>query len=168
MVIIRYEIPEDFAAVYEVNRRAFGRENEARLVEALRREGDAISLVAEVEGRVIGHILFSPIRIEAQDGTAAAMSLAPMAVLPEFQNRGAGSALVRGGLEECRRQGHEIVIVLGHANFYPRFGFSPARPMGIEPPFQAPDEAWMALALQPGGLEGVRGVVKYPPAFDEV
>jgi putative acetyltransferase len=168
MVAIRYETSEDYAAVYEVNRRAFGRENEALLVDALRREGGAISLVAEAQGRVIGHILFSPIRIETQDGSAAAMSLAPMAVLPEFQNQGAGSALVRGGLEECQRQGHEILIVLGHPNFYPRFGFSPARPQGIEPPFHAPDEAWMVLALQPSALEGVHGMVKYLPAFDEV
>jgi putative acetyltransferase len=168
MVTIRLETPKDYAAVREVNRRAFNRENEARLVDTLRQEGGTISLVAEAAGQIAGHILFSPMGIETQTGVAPALSLAPMAVLPEFQNRGIGSELARRGLEECRRQGHGVVLVLGHADFYPRFGFSPARSQGIEPPFKAQDEAWMALALQPGALDGVRGTAKYPPAFDEV
>ena len=168
MVAIRLETPKDYAAVREVNRRAFDRESEACLVDNLRQVGGVISLVAEAEGRVVGHILFSPMTIESQIGAAPAMSLAPMAVLPEFQNLGIGSQLARRGLEECRRQGQQFVLVLGHADFYPRFGFSPARSQGIEPPFNAPDEAWMALELQPGALDGVRGTAKYPPAFDEV
>jgi putative acetyltransferase len=168
MVTVRNESPTDFDAVYEVNLRAFGQENEARLVEEQRRVGDTISLVAEVDGCVVGHILFSPIVIEGQDGNVPALALAPMAVLPDYQNRGIGSKLVRQGLETCRSLGHKIVIVLGHAQFYPRFGFIPARLQGIEAPFEVPDEAWMALELQPGALSGVKGVVKYPPAFDEV
>jgi putative acetyltransferase len=168
MIEIRMETPEDYEAVFEVNRRAFGRGNEARLVEALRSSGGALSLVAEAGGQVVGHILFSPIWIETESGEAPAISLAPMAVLPEFQNQGIGSQLVRRGLEECRRQGNKVVIVLGHPGFYPRFGFSPARAMGVEAPFDVPDEPWMALELQPGALQGVSGRVRYPPAFDEV
>jgi putative acetyltransferase len=168
MVTVRNETPADFEAVREVNQVAFGQENEARLVEELRQAGGVISLVAEVDGRVVGHILFSPVVVESQEGSVPALSLAPMAVLPEFQNRGIGSALVRQGLETCRDLGHGIVIVLGHAQFYPRFGFSPARSRGINAPFDAPDEAWMAIELQPGALSGVKGTVKYPPAFDEV
>lgn len=168
MTLIRNETPTDYEAVSVVNERAFGQPNEARLVETLRTSGPVISLVAEVDGQVVGHILFSPIVVETAAGPAPALSLAPMAVLPEFQNRGIGSALARQGIEACRRQGHAAVIVLGHPDFYPRFGFVPARPLGIEPPFAAPDEAWMVLALRPGALENLSGAVRYPPAFDEV
>lgn len=171
MIDIRPETKEDYPAVYQVNRLAFGRDNEARLVEALRRaEGHIpeLSLVAVESGQVVGHVLFSPTPIETEDGPRAAISLAPVAVLPERQNQGIGSALIRHGLEECRRLGHKIVIVLGHAGYYPRFGFTPARAKGVAPPFEVADEHWMALELQPGALEGVQGTVRYPPAFDEV
>ncbi len=168
---IRPERTEDANDVHHVNRQAFGQENEAILVETLLSSPEAIpelSLVAEQDGRVVGHILFSPIVIETSSGEVSALALAPVAVLPEFQNQGIGSRLVQDGLEACRQLGHKIVIVLGHANYYPRFGFSPARARGIEAPFPVPDEAWMAVELQAGALDGVRGKVKYPPAFDEV
>jgi putative acetyltransferase len=168
MPLIRTETPADYEAVSIVNERAFNRSNEARLVETLRTSGQVISLVAEVDGRVVGHILFSPIVIETSTGPVPAISLAPMAVLPEFQKRGIGSALVRRGIEACRSLGHAVVIVLGHPDFYPRFGFVPARPQGIEPPFPAPDEAWMVQVLRPGALENLSGTVRYPPAFAEV
>lgn len=167
-MFVRNETPADYETVHEVNRLAFDQENEARLVEALRQPGKTISLVAEEGGRVVGHILFSPVTIETPRRPVPALALAPVAVLPALQNRGIGSVLIRQGLEECRQQGHRIVIVLGHARYYPRFGFTQARPLGIEPPFEVPDAAWMALELCPGALEGVRGVVRYPAAFDEV
>jgi putative acetyltransferase len=170
MITIRPETAEDYAAIAEVNRLAFGQEDEARLVEALRRSPDFIaelSLVAVEAGRVVGHILFSPVVIETKDGPVPALALAPMAVRPEVQNQGIGSELVRDGLERCRSLGHKIVVVVGHPGYYPRFGFSPARAQGLEAPFPVPDEAFLALELVPGALDGVAGMVKFPPPFSE-
>jgi putative acetyltransferase len=168
MITLRPETIEDYAAIREVNLLAFGRDVEPRLVEALRASPDFIpelSLVAVEAGQVVGHILFSPVAIEMKDGSVPALTLAPLAVRPEFQNQGIGSDLVRRGLEECRRLGHRIVIVVGHAEYYPRFGFSLARAHGLEAPFPVPDEAFMVLELVPGALEGAAGTVRYPPAF---
>lgn len=169
MVAVRPENAKDHAAIYRVNTLAFGQEDEAKLVDKLRRSADFIpelSLVAVEEEEVVGHILFSPVTIEAQGGAVSALSLAPMAVRPEFQRRGIGSEMVRWGLEECRRLGHGIVIVVGHPTYYPRFGFTSARAKGLEAPFEVPGEAFMALELIPGATDGVGGTVKYPPAFD--
>src|SRR5262249_26345636 len=125
-LLIRPETVADLDAIRHVNRLAFGQDTEARLVDALR-DGDylQVSLVAENAGQVVGHILFSKLPIITEAGTIWALALAPMAVLPEFQNQGIGSALVRSDLEACRDQGHRIVVVVGHPQFYPRFGFSP-------------------------------------------
>jgi putative acetyltransferase len=168
-ITIRKETPADRAAIFEVNLRAFGQPGEATLVDALRRDGDfipALSLVAERDGTVVGHILFPPVTIESKTGSVPALALAPMAVLPELQRHGIGSLLVREGLAACRRLGHRIVIIVGHPEYYQRFGFTPARVKGIEAPFPVPDEAFMVLALTEGSLEGVHGTVRYPPAFD--
>jgi putative acetyltransferase len=97
-----------------------------------------------------------------------ALSLAPMAVLPEFQNSGIGSQLVRTGLERCRELGHTIVVVIGHPEYYPRFGFVPARKEGLDLPFPVPDEAFMVCKLAPDALERIKGMVKYPPEFEDV
>jgi len=171
MTTIRPEQSSDYAAAEEVNRLAFGQDAEAQLVAKLR-EADghdpALSLVAVSDGQVVGHILFSPILIETEGGKVAAMALAPMAVLPDYQRQGIGSALVRKGLEACRQAGHRIVVVLGHAEYYPRFGFKPANRHGLSSPFTVPDEVFMAMALVPGGLDDIGGVVRYPAAFDEV
>ena len=170
MITIRPEATEDYAAIREVNTLAFGREVEARLVENLRRLPDFIpelSLVGIEAGQVVGHILFSPLVIETQEGAVPAVALATLAVRPEFQNQGIGSELVRVGLEKCRNLGHRIVVVIGHPKYYPRFGFSPARAQGLEVPFPVPDEAFLALELVPGALDGVAGMVKYPPPFEE-
>ena len=168
---IRSEQPEDHATIHEVNRLAFGQDDEARLVTALRHtEGfdPSLSLVAVRDAQVVGHILFSSIHIETDEGRVPAMALAPMAVLPRWQRQGIGSALVREGLEACRRAGHRIVVVLGHPDYYPRFGFRPASGHDVRPPFSVPDEAFMVKALAPGGLDGISGVVRYPGAFDGV
>jgi putative acetyltransferase len=172
MIVIRPESPADAAAIHEVNHKAFeGSEAEPNLVDALRQTEDFIpelSLVAEENGKIVGHILFSSIHILSAGDQIAALSLAPMAVLPEQQNRGIGSALVRRGLKECQRLGHRIVLVLGHPGYYPRFGFSAklAQPLGC--PYGEPGDAWMALELVPGVLDGVEGTVVYPPAFEGV
>lgn len=155
-----------------MNKSAFdGSENEPRLVDAIRVTDSflpGLSLVAEENAQIIGHILFSRIWIETQDRRMPAVALAPVAVLPEHQNRGIGSALIRRGLEECRQLGEEIVIVLGHADYYPRFGFLPELAKGLRCPFGDPGEAWMAHELVPGALQGVQGDVVYPAAFERV
>lgn len=170
MVIIRPEKKEDYAAVYEVNQLAFEQEDEAVLVQKIRNSENffpELSLVAVKDGRIVGHILFSPVLIKSQKEAVQAIALAPMAVHPEFQNQGIGAALVRQGLEECKRLGHKIVIVVGHPTYYPRFGFSSAKAKGLEAPFSIPDEAFLVLELIPGVLKGIKGRVEYPPAFTE-
>jgi putative acetyltransferase len=164
-VIIRPETSADHEAICHVNRLAFGQDEEARLVEGLREGGYLrLSLVAARAGEVFGHILFSDLPIITESGTAPALALAPMAVLPAFQNQGIGSALVRRGLDECRRQGHQIVVVLGHPHFYPRFGFSAKLAASLASPFPG-GESFMAVELVPGALDGVKGRVQYPPPF---
>ncbi len=168
-VTIRPETPDDYAAIHEVNRSAFGRESEALLVDALRQSPDFIpelSLVAERDGRVVGHVLFSRIAIRTGRGSVPALGLAPMAVLPEHQRSGIGSMLVRHGLEACRRLGHRLVIVVGHPDYYPRFGFRPARPRGLEPPFDVPDAAFLLWEAVPTDPADIAGRLEFPPAFD--
>ena len=168
---IRAEQPGDHAAIDEVNRVAFGQANEALLVAKLRQThgfDPALSLVAIRDGHIVGHILFSPIHIETDRGDIPALALAPMAVVPECQRQGIGCDLVREGLDACARAGHKTVVVLGHAEYYPRFGFTPASQHGLRPPFPAPDNAFMVMALIPSGLDGISGVVRYPAPFQEV
>jgi len=168
--MIRAEIPEDFPAVEEINVRAFGRSNEADLVKTLRTTlpRPDYSRIAVLDGEPVGHILFSPVRIDTGHTYVPALALAPMAVLPEFQSRGIGSALVREGLTILRQSGEKVVIVLGHSGFYPRFGFQTASSFGIQAPFDVPDPAFMLVELQPGVLDGLQGKVRYPSAFDSV
>jgi putative acetyltransferase len=133
---IRLETTADHEAIRHVNRLAFGQDDEAGIVDVLRNDGYArVSLVAEVSGKIAGHILFSDLPILTDSGTVSALSLAPMAVLPEYQKQGIGSALVQKGLEACRNQGYQIVVVLGHSHFYPRFGFSAKLAEPLSSPF---------------------------------
>lgn len=164
--IIHPETPSDIPAIDQVNRLAFGRENEARLVNQLR-DANAIvlSLVAEQDRRIIGHILFSPVTISDDDAEWQAVGLGPMAVLPEFQKQGVGSALIRAGLGQLKTLGHDVVIVLGHPEYYPRFGFQPSQPFGIRWKIDVPAEVFMVAELTPGALRGRCGVVRYHPAF---
>jgi putative acetyltransferase len=163
-VTVRSEGPEDLEAIREVNRQAFGREDEARLVDALRDGGYArLSLVAEQSRQVAGHILFSDLPIVMQTGTLHAVALAPVAVLPAHQRQGIGSLLIREGLRSCAEAGHRVVVVLGHPTYYPRFGFSARLARQLKAPFSGP--AFMALELAPGALAGVTGQVHYPPPF---
>ena len=169
MATIRAETAKDYAAIYEVNQKAFGGEVESRLIEALRKSSQflsELSLVAEENQKIVGHILFSPAVIDTGKEKAPILALGPMAVIPEFQNQGVGSELVREGLTECKRLGYDVVVLVGHPHFYPRFGFTPARAKGLECTFEVGDEAFMITELVPEALEGMRGVVRYPAEFD--
>lgn len=169
MVIVRPEKPEDTEVIRYLNERAFGQANEANLVDALRNAGKiALSLVAESEAGVVGHILFSPAMIEAEGRTFPAVALAPMAVLPEWQRQGIGSLLVKHGLKQCRKAGHDRVIVLGHPDYYPRFGFVPADRYGLKCEYDVPQEVFMAIELKEGALQGLAGIARYQPEFNEV
>jgi putative acetyltransferase len=162
--IVRGETAEDYPAIRAVNEAAFGGSEEADLIEALRTEGAVLrSLVAESNDGVVGHILFSRMWIDTTTAPVAAVALAPVAIAPRLQRQGIGSALIRQGLGELRSMRERIVIVVGHPEYYPRFGFSSARASGIEQPF-GPD-VFMALELTPGALDGVRGRVRYAAAF---
>lgn len=162
---IRQERANDHAAIKEVNRLAFGREDEARLVDALGDGGYArLSLVAEDEGKISGHVLFSELSIETRRGNLPALALAPVAVIPERHGRGIGSTLIREGLRTCAEMGHRIIIVLGHPGYYPRFGFSAKLARSLKSQYSG--EAFMALELEPGALDGVAGKVEYPPPFE--
>jgi len=167
-VTVRLEESRDFNAVRQVNEQAFGRKEEAELVDKLRAAGkSALSLVASRGDRIIGHIMFSPSTVESEDGDFETLMLAPVAVLPECQRQGIGSKLVRTGLEECRRLKWDLVLVLGHAEYYPRFGFTTARAHGIACEFEVPDEAWMVIELSEGALIGRTGTARFQPEFSE-
>jgi putative acetyltransferase len=169
-ITIRRETAADQAGIRRVLERAFPTPAEAALVDALRAAGCVtLSLVAVGAGdEVLGHILFSPVTIDTAAGTRAAVGLAPMAVDPAWQRQGIGGRLVRAGLEILRRQGHAAVVVLGHPDYYPRFGFAPASRAGLRWEHPCPDEAFMALALAPDGLTARAGVVRYRPEFAAV
>jgi putative acetyltransferase len=164
MIGVRTEKTEDHESVRRVNELAFGQRNEADLVDALRANARPyISLVAVADDQVVGHIFFSRVSVESEGGVFTAMGLAPMAVLPDCQNQGIGSQLVREGLKECQRLGHDIVVVLGHPNYYPSFGFAPASLKGLRSEYDVPDEVFMVVELVPDALAGRQGLVKYHP-----
>ncbi|MFC1916048.1 GNAT family N-acetyltransferase [Chloroflexota bacterium] len=169
MLIIRPETAEDAAAIRHVNEEAFDSTVEADIVEKLRsRQAFTLSLVAICLENVVGHILFSPVTIESENLRFTAVGLGPMAVLPAHQKKGIGSQLVRVGIERCQQAGHEVVVVLGHTDYYPRFGFVPASTYGIKCEYDVPDETFMVLELRKGALEGKSGIVKYQSEFGDV
>ena len=164
-MLIRTEEERDRAAVYAVNAAAFETSVEANLVDALRQRAQpVISLVAENDQTVVGHILFSPVSLAGHPNVNI-MGLAPMAVAPIHQRKGIGSALVRAGLERCKELGCGAVVVLGHPEYYPRFGFSPSSRFGIGCEYEVPEEVFLVIELQPGYLRGASGTIKYHAAF---
>lgn len=155
----------DLAAVARVNRAAFGREDEAGLVAMLHTAGHvAYELVAERDGEIVAHILFSPVTIEHGDD-GRALGLAPLAVAPAFQRQGIGGALTQAALTTLATGPYRMVVVLGDPAYYARFGFGPARAAGLDDAYGAGDD-FMALALKPGGLDGYAGQVRYVAEFD--
>ncbi len=168
-LLLREEAAADIAAIAAVNRAAFGRPDEAALVDALRAANRlTLSLVAIADDEVVGHIAFSPVTITGARGTVAALGLAPMAVTPGWQRRGVGVRLITDSLERLRDAGHRAVVVLGHPDYYPGFGFTPASRLGLRWEHPAPDEAFMALELVTGGLAGVDGIVRFCAEFAAV
>jgi putative acetyltransferase len=165
-VKIRDERPGDEAAIFAVNEAAFGRPDEAELVDALRREGASIvSLVAEIDDEIVGHILFTEVTLEPPRAVGDVIGLAPMAVRPGLQRGGIGSLLVEDGLRRCGKLGYGAAVVLGHPRYYPRFGFLPAHRFGLRCEFKSTPEAFMAIELAAGGLEGPPATVRYHAAF---
>jgi putative acetyltransferase len=164
---IRPERPEDSSRVRHVNELAFGRATEADLVEKLRQAcADGLSLVAE-DGTLVGHILFTPVVVEGTGPHLVGMGLAPMAVLPDRQRQGIGSQLVRRGLDLLRERGCPFVVVVGHPDYYPRFGFEPASKCGFLSQWKGmPDAVFMALVLDRHAMAGASGVAKYRDEFD--
>jgi putative acetyltransferase len=168
MISIRRERPEDIAVIRTVNETGFDQSTEADIIDALRDVcPDVLSLVAESDGEIVGHILFSPVTIEDGSQSRQGMGLAPVAVTPDRQRQGIGSELVQAGLEILRKQGCPFVIVLGHPAFYPRFGFVPASRYGLTSQWEGvPDAAFMVLVLDTSSVAGVTGVARYREEFD--
>lgn len=167
-MLIRAEKENDRDAVYTVNESAFETPSEADLVDTLREQAQPlISLVAEDHGKVVGHIMFSPVSLP-QYPDLKVIGLAPMAVAPQHQRKGIGSALVRAGLEQCKQLGFVAVVVLGHPEYYHRFGFSPSSRFGINSEYEVPEDVFMAIELQPAALHGKAATVKYHAAFNNV
>jgi putative acetyltransferase len=165
VIEVREEQPEDVAAIREVNRQAFGQDAEGALVDALRAGGGSLlSLVATLDGRVVGHIMFSPLHV----GDVMGAALAPMAVLPDHQGRGIGSQLVGAGIRRLEEAGCPFVIVLGHAGYYPRFGFTPASERGITCPWDVADDVFRLLVLDEGRMASVTGQAVYRSEFSTV
>ncbi len=172
---IRQEQQQDYEAVEALVEAAFANEaysdQREHLLVARLRQTEAfipeLSLVAEVNGEIVGHILLTKIEICDEDKRTPALALAPVSVHPNWQGKGIGGALIRAAHERAHALGHPIIILLGHADYYPRFGYQPTASFGISLPFEAPAENCMLVELEEGALEGVTGVVAYPPAFME-
>lgn len=165
-LVIREETPDDHAQVFLIHKACFETTAEATLVETLRKKGDpVISLVACLDRSVVGHILFSRATVNSTRGTVPAMALGPLAVLARFRKRGIGSALVREGFRSCLAQAHSLVFVVGDPDFYRRFGFQSASPLGLHYAEPRYDPFFMVSELQPGGLTGCSGLVEYLPEF---
>ena len=126
-----------------------------------------LSLVASIDGEIVGHILFFPVKIKSDSKIYKSLSLAPMAVHPDFQKKGIGSKLVIEGLKKAMEAGYESVIVVGHPNYYPRFGFKPASNWNIKLPIEIPDEVFMVVELKPDGLKNCSGIVEYPKEYED-
>ena len=164
MVAIADERPEHHAAVAALHRAAFGGDYEAGLVERLRCDGLVVASVVALERtELVGHVLFSDLVVNIDGRRVSAVALAPMAVRPDRQGCGIGSRLVADGLDALRQRGRAAVIVVGHARYYPRFGFSAALARKLHAPFRG--DTFMALELAPGALAGRAGTVRYPAAF---
>jgi len=169
MIKFRQEEPSDYLAIRRVNEQGFGGGEEADLVDALREVNAIVLSMVAIEGEdIIAHILFTEVVVTQADSQCTGLGLGPMAVLPTHQRKGIGTQLLKIALDKCRRLDYDFVVVLGHPEFYSKFGFSPAKPHGISCEFDAPDEAFMVLELRENGLAGRSGTVHYRDEFRNV
>jgi putative acetyltransferase len=167
-IVIRAETVADYSKIREINNRAFNQDTEEKLIQNLRKKKEYIaelSLVAEYKNQLVGHILFFPISIIGKNNRFPTLALAPMSVLPEFQKKGIGSELIKEGLKIAKKLGFTSVIVVGHPQYYSKFGFKKASTWNIRPPFDAPDDAFMAIELVKNALMDVSGMVEYPQEY---
>jgi len=167
-ILIRNERKNDYNQIKKINDLAFGQKNEGKMIEALRKTSDynyLLSLVAEIKDKIVGHVLFYPIKIRNKADKCTLLSLAPMAVHPEYQNKGIGVKLVKRGLEIAKELSFSAVIVVGHPKYYPRFGFIPAKNWEIKLPFDVPDDVFLALELEENALKNCSGTVEYPKEY---
>lgn len=171
-VKIRKETQSDYSDVYNLNKVAFKQDVESKLIELLRKSSAFIpelSIVAIINNNIVGHILFTNIIVKGEDGNEYnSLALAPMSVIPKYQAKGIGGQLIKHGLNTAKKLGFKSVIVLGHKDYYPKFGFEAASQWNIKAPFDVPDDVFMAIELVENGLRGISGVVKYPKEFEEV
>jgi putative acetyltransferase len=169
-IIIEAETEGDYEQITKLHTKAFSRDSEARLVEKLRKTPiyiPELSLVAKYGKTIIGHILFYPININTCRKKCNSLALAPVSVIPSFQNRKVGSRLIREGLERAKKLGFKSVIVVGHSEYYPRFGFEKASKYGISASFDVPDTAFFAIELEKDGLKNCSGTIEYPSYYNE-
>jgi predicted N-acetyltransferase YhbS len=174
-IVIRQEEPADYPAVFDLIEAAFQFEpmsdhREQYLVERLRQSSaflPELSLLAEHDGEIIGHILLTKITIQNAEESDQSLALAPVSVLPQYQRKGVGGRLIGEAHRRAKSLGFQSVVLLGHQNYYPRFGYEPASKYGIKLSFDVPEENYMVIELTPGGLAGVKGIVKYPNEFFE-
>lgn len=169
---IRPETVADQQSIYRLIELAFGQSNESRLVDLFRKDDcfiPELSLVALMNEQIIGHIIFTKIVIKGEEGReTASLALAPMAVLPEHQKSGVGGKLIRAGLAAAKKIGHQSVIVMGHKDYYPKFGFVPAERWEIGTHYEVPSEYFMAMELLPGALSNAKGIVEYSAPFSQI
>ena len=169
MIVIRQEQSGDQPGIRQVNEQAFGQPQEADLVDKLRQNCPQVhSLVADSDGEIVGHILFSPVQIDNVNVKIEGMGLGPMAVLPNLQRQGIGIVLVNTGLENLRKEGCPFVVVLGHPDYYPRFGFQPASDYGLRCIWDVPEGVFQVFVMNESILSGVTGLVHYRHEFSEL
>lgn len=174
-ITIRKEEVKDFKAVFNLIEKAFESEQmsnhkEQFLVERLRKSDTFISelsLVAEIDGKIVGHILTTKLKIKNKTNEFRSLALAPVSVLPEFQGKGIGGKLITESHKIAKELGYKSIVLLGHEKYYPKFGYKQADKFGIELPFELPKENCMAIELVKNGLNGVSGMVEYPKEFNE-
>ncbi len=167
-ITVEAETQDDYEQITKLHIEAFNGDDEAKLVEKLRKTQEyncKLSLVAKYRNQIIGHVLFYPIEINTGIKKCKTLALAPISVLPNFQHQGVGSLLIRKGLEKARKLGFKSVIVVGHSEYYPRFGFKKASKFGISAPFGVPDTAFFAIELEKDSLKNCNGTVQYPKEF---
>jgi putative acetyltransferase len=169
MIRIREEKPDDYNAVKNVNDMAFNQPLEGNIIDKLRHsDANILSLVAETDGNIAGHIFFSTAEVGGENGKIKGMGLAPMAVLPAYQKQGVGKRLITEGIERMKKQSVPFIIVIGHAHYYPKFGFEVASKYGLKCQWAGVrDEVFMVLILDNAKMKGVRGVVRYREEWNE-